>query len=253
MHLNYKKAFHEHNHLAVGAVIMINRAMPLWSREINAVSPSWSVTLKQKLTSIQVVVAILLVHALIFYALQQGMFKQIIPALPSEIVTTLIAANTPTQRPTSPVAKPKTVNHASIPTPSPVNNVVNTTPDPEPSLAPAASEAAATMITLASAALPAANPEPKTITSGVDYLQAPRPEYPAASRRLHEQGKTLLRVLINQQGQPEKAEIQQSSGSARLDEAARQAVLAALFKPYSENGKSIAVYALVPIRFQLNA
>jgi len=45
--------------------------------------------------------------------------------------------------------------------------------------------------------------------------------------------------------------IHKSSGSSNLDEAGRQAVLRALYKPNMEDGKPVPVYALVPINFQL--
>lgn len=61
----------------------------------------------------------------------------------------------------------------------------------------------------------------------------------------------MLRVLINQEGKPERVEVQTSSGSARLDDAARQAVLRALFQPYREDGKALSVFVVVPINFSL--
>lgn len=67
-----------------------------------------------------------------------------------------------------------------------------------------------------------------------------------------EEGRVILRVLINDKGHPERADVRQSSGIPRLDEAGRQAVLGALFRPHIDNGHAVAVYAIVPIRFQLN-
>src|SRR5207237_10735251 len=104
----------------------------------------------------------------------------------------------------------------------------------------------------AAAPVHAAPVQPKTI-SGVEYLQAPQPEYPPLARRMGEEGKVMLRVLVNDKGRAERIEIQKSSGSQRLDEAARLAASAALFKPYIEDGKAVAVYAIVPIAFQLNS
>lgn len=66
-----------------------------------------------------------------------------------------------------------------------------------------------------------------------------------------EQGKTILRVLVNEKGQPEKVEIQRSSGFTRLDEAARLAVQRAFFKPFLDDGRAVAAYAIVPIAFTL--
>lgn len=93
---------------------------------------------------------------------------------------------------------------------------------------------------------------PRTITTGIEYLQAPQPEYPPIARRMGEQGKAILRVLVNEKGRPERVEVQKTSGSLRLDEAARQAVLRALFKPFFDDGKAVTAYAIIPIRFQLD-
>ena len=91
---------------------------------------------------------------------------------------------------------------------------------------------------------------PMTIT-GVQYLRPPQPQYPALSKRRGEEGRVVLRVLVNSQGQPERAEVQTGSGSERLDDAARRAALLALFKPHIENGRPVTVWAIVPILFSL--
>ena len=92
----------------------------------------------------------------------------------------------------------------------------------------------------------------QTISSGVEYLRKPVLEYPPKARREHEEGDTLMRVLVSEEGLPLRASVEKSSGSARLDAAAHQAVMGALFKPFVSNGKAFSVYALVPIRFRLS-
>jgi protein TonB len=96
-----------------------------------------------------------------------------------------------------------------------------------------------------------AAPAPKLVTA-VEYIRPPQVEYPAVSRRLNEQGRVLLRVLINRAGHAERVEVQKSSGSRRLDEAAMKAAREALYRPYSENGEAIPVWALVPTLFELS-
>lgn len=127
--------------------------------------------------------------------------------------------------------------------------VAEATPAPPAPAAPAAPAPVAA----APAAPPPQPSTPRTVTSGIQYLQAPAPEYPPAARRMGEEGQVVLRVLVNERGRPERAEIQTSSGSMRLDDAARRAVLRAVFKPHIEDGRPIAVYAVIPIRFQLDS
>ena len=92
---------------------------------------------------------------------------------------------------------------------------------------------------------------PKVI-SNIEYVRAPRVEYPAVSRRLREEGRVVLRVLIGRSGRAEQVEVQTTSGSERLDEAAIKAAREALYRPYSENGEVISVWALVPTLFELS-
>ena len=102
-------------------------------------------------------------------------------------------------------------------------------------------------------AAPPAPPAAPRLVSGVEYLRAPQPVYPALARRMNEQGKVILRVLVDVRGHAERVVLQQSSGSTRLDDAARAAASEALFKPYLDNGQPVAVWAVVPISFSLNS
>ena len=130
---------------------------------------------------------------------------------------------------------------------------------PPPAPAPVSPALEAPVATVAAIIIPPTPPEPKTqpptpqpkLVSGVEYVRPPQPEYPMISRRMNEEGKVIVRVLISPQGRPEQALAHLSSGSSRLDQAAINAVLAALFKPYTENGIALHAYALIPIMFEL--
>ena len=117
----------------------------------------------------------------------------------------------------------------------------------EPVIAPVAAEIMAEPVTPPAPASPA----PRTI-SKVEYIRPPQVEYPALSRRIGEQGRVLLRVLIGREGRAERVEVQVSSGSQRLDDAAVKAAREALYRPYAENGVAISVWALVPTSFELS-
>ena len=85
----------------------------------------------------------------------------------------------------------------------------------------------------------------------VGYLVPPAPRYPSASRRAREEGEVLVRVLIDVDGRPSEVSILRSSGYARLDDAAMEAVRAALFRPYVAAGRARAAYVHVPVEFAL--
>jgi periplasmic protein TonB len=89
------------------------------------------------------------------------------------------------------------------------------------------------------------------LVTQVEYLRAPSPQYPPLSKRLHEQGVVVLRVLIDIDGRALRVEVEESSGFERLDAEARNAVERAGFKPWTENGRARQAVVLVPIEFGL--
>lgn len=88
-------------------------------------------------------------------------------------------------------------------------------------------------------------------SSNADYLNNPAPAYPAISRRLGEQGKVVIRVLIDKDGTPQQGDIGQSSGYARLDQAALRAVMDWRYVPGRRDGTVQDMWFNVPIHFAL--
>lgn len=97
---------------------------------------------------------------------------------------------------------------------------------------------------------PPADAGPRRV-SFVEYLRAPQPHYPREARRHRTQGVVLLRVLVGESGAPLEVVVERSSGDRSLDEAARDAVARALFRPYRENGLARRALVTVPIEFSL--
>lgn len=85
------------------------------------------------------------------------------------------------------------------------------------------------------------------------YLNNPAPAYPGVSRRMKEQGRVILRVLVSAAGEAQNVEVRTSSGSQRLDRAAVDAVRRWRFAPARRGAESISAWALVPILFELDA
>ena len=84
------------------------------------------------------------------------------------------------------------------------------------------------------------------------YLNNPRPAYPALSRRLGEQGRVLLRVLVSGEGRAREVQVKEGSGFVRLDQAARAAVAGWRFVPARQGGDPVEAWVLVPISFSLD-
>lgn len=103
----------------------------------------------------------------------------------------------------------------------------------------------------AKAAPPAEKIEPPKF--GVAYLNNPAPDYPGMSRRIGEEGRVMLKVLVNAEGNAESVQLEQSSGSERLDQAAIKAVKRWRFVPAQLAGQALSAYVLVPIKFSLDS
>jgi TonB family protein len=84
-----------------------------------------------------------------------------------------------------------------------------------------------------------------------DYLNNRPPPYPALSKRLGEQGKVVVRVFIDTDGNATQAEIRTSSGYDRLDQTALKTAQAWKYVPGKVNGEPKAMWFNVPINFVL--
>ncbi len=87
-------------------------------------------------------------------------------------------------------------------------------------------------------------------TYRVNQMHVIRPtsfKYPEASRRLKEEGTGILRMFFDKNGQPRKIEVLKSTGSRRLDDAARQGASTLRLKSLGY----AFIYEL-PVRFQLD-
>jgi protein TonB len=202
--------------------------------------------------------AIAAAHLLLFYAIHSGLLQRVAQVtLPAAMLVSFVAAPVaPPPRPAAPPTLAPSVLPPALSAPlpliqiAPVDNALSAAPA---AATPAAPSDKAPIVTAATSAPAAPPPGPRTISAGVDYLQPPQLVYPALSKRLGEQGRVVLRVLVNDRGQPEQVQVQTSSGFARLDEAGRQAVLRALFKPQLQDGHAVSVFVIVPLNFQMTS
>lgn len=166
------------------------------------------------------------------------------PAPRSAPVRTLVAeATAPSTAepvvPVSPRTDPAPAVNAPVAVETPASRPSAAAPAPAHSPAPVPAPAAA----------------PKTVAPRFDaaYLSNPAPVYPPLSRRLGEEGKVVLRVHVEPDGQPSHVELRTSSGFARLDEAALGAVRRWRFVPARRGDEAVAAWVLVPLNFTLNS
>lgn len=162
----------------------------------------------------------------------------------------------PQQEPEKPQQLPKPKPVAKVaPRPIPVK------PQPILAIAESAPAAAAAMTQPPPAeppqpSLPVATPAPAPVTPpsfNADYLNNPAPPYPSLSRRLHEEGQVMLRVLVDARGLPERVELRNSSGHERLDRIALETVRHWKFVPARRGEEAVSAWVIVPISFSLRS
>ena len=195
------------------------------------------------------------VAALLSYAPARSALHDAAPIMVDWItapaVTPVIA---PAATPAQP-SPPKRV--AKRPPPQPVQPLVEATAPqaPAPTLAePQPAPRVAEAVTLAPAPAPA--PVAVTVTAPIfnaAYLDNAPPSYPSLSRRLGEQGRVILRVLVDPGGRASEVQVRASSGSERLDESARATVRHWKFVPAKRGGEPVPEWVLIPISFKLES
>ena len=205
-----------------------------------------------------IVASVLLFHGAALWALQTGLIRRVVEVLvPVQMLSEFIEP--PKPRVIPPPALPKVVAPAVVrkaetlpPPPMPLA-IADPSPATNAPVGVVAAPKALAPITAPVAASPApvAAPKVELPSSDADYLQNPKPAYPAMSKRLGEQGKVVVRVLIGVDGVVQKAEIRQSSGFERLDQAALMTAQRWRYVPGKRGGVAEAMWFNVPINFVL--
>lgn len=78
-----------------------------------------------------------------------------------------------------------------------------------------------------------------------------KPRYPDSARRAGVQGVTLLKVRVLENGSVGETFVERSAGHPDLDRSAAEAVKRWRFEPAHRGSEPIAVWVLLPVRFQL--
>jgi protein TonB len=79
-----------------------------------------------------------------------------------------------------------------------------------------------------------------------------KPRYPESARRAGVQGITTLRVRVLENGRVAEVIVDQSAGFRDLDTAAMDAVKKWLFEPARQGKNPVAVWVLLPVKFELH-
>jgi protein TonB len=192
---------------------------------------------------------VLALHAAALWGLWQ---HRLIPS-PQEAMTLFVNFIAPAvpERVPPPPPKQKTVDKpklrqivAAAPVVSPTDYVV---PPPPPQPVPRIEAP----VTLPPTPLAPAGPIALGSELAVACPERTPPAYPTFSRRMGEEGTVILRVELDEAGVVAHARVQTSSGFARLDEAALDAVRTWRCTPARRDGQPVRAVALQPFKFIL--
>jgi periplasmic protein TonB len=198
----------------------------------------------RRLTGLVVTVAF---HILLVYAVMTGLARKIVEVVRPPLETKIIeeVKTPPPDKPPPPpppklvappppfIPPPEVVVQVPV-QPAPAITAVVPTPPPAPIPPPAA---------------PAPTPAPQPVhvpvrtPPVVQAASCEKPPYPSAARRANETGTVLLTFLIDTNGSVVESKVERSSGSRRLDEAARQGLELCKFKPGMVDGRPTRSWA----------
>jgi protein TonB len=186
---------------------------------------------------------VVVMHLLLIIGFQSGMDqKKSASNIGDTVVANLLDANPQKEKSTVALPTPvKPVEKKKVEaTPTPITTITGSvTPPNQESSLPASSLGGSS------------TGDPKTISISQAQCSVPEPFYPNLSRRMGEEGKTMVRLFINESGAVEKVALAQSSGIHRVDQAALEAGMKVRCKPFIEFGKAIKVTAIQPYIFRL--
>jgi len=196
----------------------------------------------RRLTGVVVTVAL---HIVLIYALIHGLARKIVEIVTPPLETKIIEEiKPPADKPPPPPPKLATPPPPFIPPPE-VNiqmpmqqapTITAVAPTPPPTPAPF---------------VPTPPRQPVSTAPVVNAASCDKPEYPPAARRANETGTVLLNFLIDVNGKVIDSKVERSSGSRRLDEAARAGLELCNFRPATADGKPTRAWARIEYVWRL--
>jgi protein TonB len=201
-------------------------------------------------------VAVLVFHAVLGYALVNGLARKIVEVVTQPLETKIIEEVKPPP-PDKPPPPPPPRLAAPPPPYIPPPEVQVQVPQV---VQPAITAVTRTQPTAPIAAPgqrfapPAPAPAPRAVVRNppvVDGRACDKPAYPAAALRAQETGVVQLAFLIEADGTVLESKVEHSSGSRRLDEAARNALSLCKFKPATTDGKPEKAWAKIEYEWKI--
>lgn len=179
---------------------------------------------------------------------------------PKTLTVQLIASETPPEplpkaapvsKPWRPIKPPTRVIAADAATPQ-ISLPAEPVSEPATEAVPAVPTAAAQSVAHTPPSPAEVEPQPVVPPHfNADYLDNPKPPYPALSQRLREEGEVRLRVWVDADGAAGRVALFRSSGIERLDRIALETVRRWRFTPARQGDQAVAAQVIVPVAFNL--
>lgn len=203
-------------------------------------------------------IVVVVFHAVLFYALANGLGRKVVEVLKEPLEAKIIEEIKPppedkpppppqpqTKAAPPPVFAPKVEVQVQA---QPQENTITSTTNVKPAeTAPMGAKTAP-----AAPPAPAAPAAPAKTSAVIKASSCEKPAYPAASLRAEETGTVRLSFLINAEGVVIDSKVDRSSGSRRLDEAARKALALCHFKPGTVDGKPVQSWEKLEYEWKLD-
>ena len=192
----------------------------------------------------QIAVLVIALHVLVLVGIQLSPQRATSAnSMGDLVVASLLDPNPQLEKKTTPAPKPEKKVEPKVENNKSVSTAVTS------SAASLPLESASTV--LPSSAGGSSSGELKSVSISQAQCSVPEPFYPSLARRMGEEGKTMVRLFINESGAVEKVSLSQSSGIQRLDQAALDAAMKVRCRSFVESGKAIKVTAIQPYIFRL--
>ena len=182
------------------------------------------------------------IHVAIIWALIAGLAQRFAIAIPKELSAVVLPQKVEEVK--APPPPPSQLQQPTLPQVAPPEIVVNT-PAPAPAI---------TVQMTPHPVTPVAPVNPSPVSSKVTGVASTHtiPPYPEMERRMGHEGTVTLRISIDNTGNVTGAQVEQSSGSQVLDQAAVEWVKAHWkYKPAIQNGTAVAATSEAAVKFSL--
>jgi protein TonB len=205
------------------------------------------------------ITAVVVLHGLLFWAINSGLARKFVKVIKGPVEAVLLEETKPDIPPPPPPPPPKNLPppppayvppvDIQVAAPPPVNAIAAVSNTPQPVAPPSPLP-----VQVNAPTAPPAPPVKTGVAAVAGSCVGEDSDYPSQSKRLEEEGTTVVRYLVSAEGKVVEFQIEKSSGFRRLDQAAEQLIKNASrckFIPATVDGKPVQEWGRKTIVWRL--